>query len=88
MASDTCGQILCSDWLSERVRWNDLPARGCPLRSRADKTLRGADLQSLSFLDKVGDAVAKRGIRPYMYVDTVQSRYTFITSRLTMLYQI
>lgn len=88
MASDTCGQILCSDWLSEQVRWNDLPARGCPLRSRAEKTLRGADLQSLSFLDKVSDAVEKRGIRPYMYVDTVQSRYTFITSRLTMLYQI
>lgn len=88
MASDTCGQILCSDWLSEQVRWDDLPARGCPLRSHAEKTLRGADLQSLSFLDKVGDAVAKRGIRPYMYVDTVQSRYTFITSRLTMLYQI
>ena len=88
MASDTCGQILCSDWLYEQVRWYDLPARGCPLRSRAEKTLRGADLQSLSFLDKVGDAVAKRGIRPYMYVDTVQSRYTFITSRLTMLYQI
>lgn len=88
MASDTCGQILCSDWLSEQVRWDDLPARGCPLKSRAEETLRGADLQSLSFLDKVGDAVAKRGIRPYMYVDTVQSRYTFITSRLTMLYQI
>ena len=88
MASDTCGQILCSDWPSEQVRWDDLPARGCPPRSRGEKTLRGADLQSLSFLDKVGDAVAKRGIRPYMYVNTVQSRYTFIISRLTMLYQI